>query len=306
MLRARRLQSRCFMRVRSATYAAAVVLALLALRAAPAAACATCACGDPTLTTMGEEAPYAGRVRFALTEDWRVESDGFFASTRERVDELVTSAAVSYAPWSWLSVSAQLPLTAKVLTAPSEPSLLSFGPADAALRARAVFWRAPHQMAAFTSAAFLPTTTPIRGKKGALLVDDVQPGSGALGGELGLVYSYTRAPFALFTSVRGYAAAPVTLGIAPGPALFGDVVGQWQPAERVALQLGAATRAALAGTSPDGPFGDGIVTFATTGLVFAVVDDLVVNLTVRVPVYEALPLGVYEGSSVGVGVAYDL
>ncbi|MFP2933934.1 hypothetical protein ACLESO_54180, partial [Pyxidicoccus sp. 3LG] len=51
------------------TLVAPLLLAtVLVLAPGPRAwACATCACGDPTLTSMGAEQPFSGRLRLSST-----------------------------------------------------------------------------------------------------------------------------------------------------------------------------------------------------------------------------------------------
>ena len=56
---------------RSWAFALPVAAASFALVPAPVSACAVCGCGDATLTSMGAEAPYQGRLRVSLEARYR-------------------------------------------------------------------------------------------------------------------------------------------------------------------------------------------------------------------------------------------
>ena len=283
----------------------AVVAVVAVLGAsAPASACETCACGDPTITALGTERPFAGRFRLALLQDWREWSEPGDAGAT-RIDAFTTTAAIAYAPSPWLVLGASLPIGARSVVGPDD-HVFAWGTADASLDARALFYRTRRHQLALTLGVIVPTTKPATDDHGKLLVDDAQPGNGDLATQAGLFYAYTRPPFAVFSSLRGILATPVTLDIAPGPALLGDVTGQWQPVAPVAITLGVDGRAALAGTSPDGPFGEGVVTFVAAGVLVRTGADVVLGVVARAPVVVLRSDGDREGAAVTASVAVDL
>src|SRR5690606_16530845 len=83
------------------------LVALITLAAGEAWACAACACGDPTLTTLGADQPFEGRLRAGtLVRAWGY-SDGV---SHGDYGEVRMDLAAAYSPLSWLTLSAQLPL----------------------------------------------------------------------------------------------------------------------------------------------------------------------------------------------------
>jgi hypothetical protein len=72
-------------RLKAVVFIGALVVAALSAR--DAWACAMCGCGDPTLTTMGAEQPFAGRLR--LSSELRYRSDAIGdAPERTQIEEV--------------------------------------------------------------------------------------------------------------------------------------------------------------------------------------------------------------------------
>src|SRR4051812_833357 len=103
------------MRLNSPIPWAAVLGAALPLTSDPAQACAACGCGDPTLTVMGAEKPFAGRLRGALTLTHRSDDVGTVQLSQIRAVEERLEASVVYAPSDWLLLSATLPVLDRAL-----------------------------------------------------------------------------------------------------------------------------------------------------------------------------------------------
>src|SRR5262249_28399770 len=153
----------------------AMVAALTALAPRLALACASCGCGDPTLTVMGSETPFAGRIRASLearTADAVVGAGADREVTRDsRVD-----LGFSSAPLDRLVLAAGLPLVMRSTQAADLPGESAIGPGDLELSARFVLLRdrplAPRHLLSVVAGAGLPTGLQTGGM-------DVTPGSGA-------------------------------------------------------------------------------------------------------------------------------
>src|SRR5690606_15993651 len=151
---------------RSAQRALALFLvALTTLAAGEAWACAACACGDPTLTTLGADQPFEGRLRAAtLLRAWGY-SDGV---SHGDYGELRMDLAAAYSPLSWLTVGAQVPLQMRGGLGGTEGH--AYGLGDISLTGRATVFRdrpiASRWIVSALAGAVLPTATA-RGASGA-------------------------------------------------------------------------------------------------------------------------------------------
>jgi hypothetical protein len=84
-------------------------LLVLAVTARDARACAACACGDPTLTALGAEQPFEGRVRMGLSVSQRQE-DVPTATGDVAVIDRRTTVGVVWAPSDTQAWSLSVPL----------------------------------------------------------------------------------------------------------------------------------------------------------------------------------------------------
>ena len=66
--------------------AALAIMVALSLPVGDAWACSTCGCGDLTLTVMGSEKPYAGRLRAALELRHRTDAVGRPGFNEQRLE----------------------------------------------------------------------------------------------------------------------------------------------------------------------------------------------------------------------------
>jgi hypothetical protein len=114
-----------------------IALALAAPRLAHA--CASCGCGDPTLTTMGAEQPYAGRLRVGaamLTSNERV----FDELGDVQVFDARLTASMSYAMSSRQALSITVPVVWRhAEQGPNEVQAAGLGGVE--LRWRGLLWR---------------------------------------------------------------------------------------------------------------------------------------------------------------------
>src|SRR5688500_15408528 len=87
-----------------------LLLALVWLAApSDARACSTCGSGDPTLTAVGVEQPFAGRVRVSLGVSQLSYAEGLDANAVSVVDQRAT-LGLAVSPTDWLTLSAFVPL----------------------------------------------------------------------------------------------------------------------------------------------------------------------------------------------------
>ena len=86
---------------------------LLSIHGSAVFACATCLCGDPTLTTMGVEKPFAGRTRIAVDYLSRGETVGEANIEEHLIEETRATYTISYAPNVEWMFSASIPMINK-------------------------------------------------------------------------------------------------------------------------------------------------------------------------------------------------
>lgn len=290
-----------------------LLLAVSLLAPAVASACASCACGDATLTTMGTEQPFAGRLRLATTvRAWGLTA-GAQPGEATSLRELRVDVSAAWAPVPWLFLSATLPLQARELQEPSLARESAWGPGEAELGARLYLWRdkafAPNHLVSLLVGAKLPTSPTWRAAGGQPLSLDAQLGTGSLDPFAGLAWMGSFSTWSLFASATGYVATSTgPLGFRPGPSLRTTLAAQWQPTPRWALRLASDTRleavASLRG-EPE-PFNTGFVAYASPDVIFSPVMDVVVQLGVRVPVLNLLRGAVQPSPILQTSVAVDL
>jgi hypothetical protein len=298
----------------------AAFLTIATMCAAPsvARACATCACGDPTITTMGSEKPFAGRLRLSAEVRRRAETiDGVDVADHRLI------LAAAYAPWSHLVVAAELPLVWR-----DGESTAAAGPGDATLRGKLFVLSAGRDTArhllAVTGGVTLPTA--LRRADGEPVA--LEPGTGAVAPELGLGYGFFAYPW----SVQASASALRPIGgwddSEPAPALRSSLAVQYQPSWALAVGLGvdarlegnahAATASQESGlvrslvpAPHDGhdhtpTSGAGALVMLSPTASTQVGTDFFLTATVRVPVWRDLPAGHDEGLTVAFALVKDL
>ncbi|WNG47241.1 transporter [Archangium minus] len=275
-------------------------------------ACATCACGDPTLTSMGTEQPFAGRLRFATQmRAWGM-TTGQQAVDAVSLRELRMDLSVAYAPLSWLFLSATLPLQTRAVRDVSLARETAWGVGDMEISAKAFVFRdrefSPDHLFGVLVGARLPTSTTVRDANGRQLSLDAQLGTGSLDPLLGLSYSTFRADWSFFASATGYLPTRGREGFRAGPSLRTTLAAQYQPDPRWALHL--ALDGLLDGASDThgvrDPVGSGVIAYLSPDVLFSPATDVVMSLGVRVPVLNFLHGNVRQLPILQAAVAYDL
>jgi hypothetical protein len=296
--------------------AALVWIALLAAVAAPRAAraCSTCSCGDPTLTGMGAEKPYRGRLRAAVAASYRTDEIGDAGLDQVRLREERLDLGLAWAPHQRLFFAATLPLLWRQVMEvnAAETSVAALG--DIELRLKGFVFQdralgAHHLIAAILGARF-PTAIGPEAAPGPPLPDEALAGSGALWGIAGASYAWFERAFSLYSSAS--VSLPLsrarTMRVAPAGSLLTTVAVQFQLNARFALRAGVDTRldgkAELAGMRV--PHTGGFIAFSSAELLFSPMTDVLLGASARVPVWNALDGAHREGAIFGLFVAYDV
>lgn len=290
----------------------ALVPVALLLLSSPARACASCACGDPTLTSMGTEQPFSGRLRVAaVTRAWgqTVGDDALDAVT---LRELRVDVSAAYAPLPWLMLSATLPLQARTLRDVSLTREQALGPGDLEVSAKIFVFRdrafSPDHLLSVLVGAELPTSPTLRDEQGAPLSIDAQLGTGSVDPFVGLAYTAFRGPWSFVASATGTLPSEGRLGFRGGASLRNTLAAQFQPRTSWALRLAADTRLEAASTlsGERDTEGSGFIGYLSPELLISPATDFILQLGVRVPVLNLLSGRVRQTPIVQAAVAFDL
>jgi len=278
-----------------------------------ARACATCACGDPTLTVMGNSQPFANRLRLSLEFQYRTDAVGEAGVDRTELREERLTLGAAYAPVEWLMLSLTFPVLFRTVTDVSlaEDSIVS--PGDLELRGRFYLWRdrklAPRHLLAAVAGMQFPIAPLDQNAAGEYLEPELQGGTGAFQPVLGASYSFFDDPWSVYASELAYVPFHSRADWHNGAAWRGSHVVQYQLLDWFALRFGANFRWEMRTRrdQPPDPEPDtgGFVLFLMPSLVLSPVTDLVINFDVQLPVINALHGDHDERPLFAVAAAYD-
>lgn len=291
----------------------AAAVAALALAGIPAAAmaCSTCKCGDYTITLMGAEKPFQGRLRGSVEYVSRSEMQGSGIARRE-TDEQRTLVGLAYSVTPSLTIAAQLPFVQKRITDPAtlgEAEARGLGDMD--LTGRLVLYQDrafPRHMAGLRLGIRLPTAEEVTGPGGGPLDIDVQPDAGATAPNAGAWYGYYRFPWFASVSATYFWYGDGRQGFEPGDATLLSLLSQRAIGQTFALQLGVDARYARPNsfsgvTDPDS---GGTLAMAYAGVAARFLsDELLINVGIQEPVLDNLNGVQEEGTTWRAGVTYD-
>lgn len=286
-------------------------VALLFL-SSPARACASCACGDPTLTSMGTEQPFSGRMRVAaVTRAWgqTVGDDSLDAVT---LRELRVDISAAYAPLPWLMLSATLPLQARTLRDVSLTREQALGPGDLEVSAKFFVFRdrafSPDHLLSVLVGSELPTSPTLRDAQGLPLSIDAQLGTGSVDPFVGLAYTTFQGAWSFVASATGTVSSEGRLGFRSGASLRSTLAAQFQPSTSWALRVAADTRLEGANTllGERDTEGSGFIGYLSPEILFSPTTDMVLQLGVRAPVLNLLSGRVRQTPILQAAVAFDL
>ena len=284
-----------------------------------ASACATCGCGDPTLTAVGIDKPYANRVRIGLEERFGGTTAGNPSDPDqfEQTWVLRSSLVATWAPTPRVTIMGTLPVLAIwTYVAPQSPWASSVGLGDAELAARAIVWRdrawSPQHMVSLLGGLKLPTGPRISDSTGATLAPDDQPGSGSWDPFAGLGYAWFGPTWSAFSSVAYRYTTPGRDGYRRGQSVGATAGVQLQPWGRVAFSLAGDFRWSAADQSqtPTGPVdvpnNGGAMLALTPALLIAPVSDWIIRVAYQIHLGEWLNGIQSEASAIFVSTVVDL
>lgn len=274
-----------------------------------ARACAACACGDPTLTSMGTEKAFPGRLRVGFRGQSRASTEGVGRSTEVRTTEEQLEVVASYALNTDVTLALEIPAVRRSQEFTSGARLSAVGLGDVALRGRWDVWRgagARHRLA-LQGAGVFPTGPTLRGQDGDPVDFDVQASRGAWVPEAGLLYSYFGRAWSAHVSSRWRQPLGGRFGPKPGAAWLTTVMGQYQWATWGALVASADTRWSQGLEREVGRAREarGWILFGSAGLAVMPLTDLLLTLTLRLPVTNTM-VDHEESAVVVMGVTFDV
>ncbi len=294
----------------SFVFTAAAALTLTLSIPASVRACATCGVGDPTLTAVGVEQPFAGRIRLSLGVAQLSYRDGEGVGQLEVADRRAT-LGIAVSPTEWLTVTAFVPFVWREVAYATLARETTLGLGGPELRARFVVFRdrafAPSHLLSMQAGLRFPTPTALHDGRGALMPLDAQTGTGSFDPIVGLMWSHFGGEFAMHTSAILTMSTEGTGGWRNGPSVRLAWQGQWQPANSMALTLGLDGRIdadpTLQGEAVEGA---GAALFVSPGMSIAPSSDTLLWLVIRIPVIQHFGGARADGPIAEIGMALDV
>lgn len=289
---------------------ASIIIVVAALAGAkPARACSTCMCGDPTLTSMGLEKPYADRMRFSLVNSFRSETAGSVDQNRIKTRENRVTLNGSYSFDTRTTVAAYVPVVWKDSRARNGATEEVFGLGDAHLQARFLIVDPRHgsgdHLFGVIAGTMLPTGPVRDGSSGEPL--SVQTGTGAWLGEGGLWYAGFAFPWSAYASATAQLPLAHREHLRPGVAVLTNAGTQYQITAAWAVQGSVESRWAARNEE----FGEadansgGWITFLSPRILYSPKQDVLLQAGAQFPVLEKKSGFHEEGITISGGIIYD-
>ncbi len=279
--------------------------------APPAAACAACGCGDPTLTTLGAEQPYAGRLRASLMAQLRSDDVGTPREDQLKLRELRFDASLAWAPHERLFLVATIPTLLRSVEYVNLAKETSFGLGDAELRAKGFIYRdrpfSPNHLVSLTAGIKLPTAPRQNDQNGEPLPLELQPGTGSFDPLAGASYAFFAYPWSAYASAQLAWPTGDGNGNRGSRSLRSTLAGQRQLTDVIALRVGADTRydGKTIEEGSESPDSGGFIGFVLAEALVTPAPDVLLLASARLPVVNALDGDHEEGPFWSLGVAYD-
>jgi hypothetical protein len=277
----------------------------------PTSACAACACGDPTLTAVGVEQPFAGRLRSSLELRYRTDSIGAPGVDETEIVELRADLSTAWSPREVLSFVVTLPLVYREVTDVSLAVDRSWGPGDLEIRSKLFVYRdralAPRHLLALMLGLKAPTAPFRRDSEGELLPLEAQAGTGSWDLLVGPSYALFEGSFSLYASAQAQLPIVTSDDLEPGASLRATLAPQLQVLESFAVR-GAVEARADRVSEEEGevdPNSGGVVVFAGGDLLVSPLLDLTLAAGARLPVLQALRGFHREGPVLNIALNYD-
>lgn len=266
-------------------------------------------CGDPTITTMGLEKPYAGRLRFSAQNFFRSEELGGANQnqTTIRENQLALSTSYSFSPSLTFAVTA--PLVWKDLRADNGARTSVMGMGDLALQSRILLldndYNSGKDLFGILAGIQLPVAATKNTSSGEPL--GIQSGSGAVTPQAGVWYGHFSFPWSIYANAAVQTPVRHRDYSKPGTAVLHSLMVQYQINSSLALQLAEESR----WSARDEEFGEtdvnsgGWITFLSPKLAWGFYKDMLLNIAVQIPTISNLNGAHTEGYSIQGGLVYD-
>jgi hypothetical protein len=288
-------------------------LLALALGVGPreAFACATCGGGDPTLTGLGTEQPFAGRLRSSLELSYRTDAIGSVGVDRIELREVRADISIAWAPLGALFLVAMVPSVYRDAIDASLAQSDAWGLGDIELRAKWFVYRdrsfAPRWLLAGVGGLKLPTAPWRSDSRGDLLPLEVQSGTGSLDVLLGPSLAMFQGPVSAYASLQWSAPLKSRPALEPGSSLRGSLALQHQLVQALALRAAADGRWDEASREAGlrAPNSGGWILFLGGDVLVSPATDLSLSFGVRVPAWDELSGAHEEGVRASVAAMHD-
>jgi len=276
----------------------------------PALACSTCMAGDPTLTLMGTEKSYVGRLRIA--SDWlaRTEKIGISGFNQSELREDRFTLGFAYARNERLNFAIRLPVIRKHIDYVNLAEEQTTGLGDVELSAKYTLSLNEQTQHEHLFGMVVGLRMPSAGEEeinGQPLDIDVQLGTGAWVPHVGLWYGRYRFPWFFYASGVIHVASEGFQDFQAGTAVITTLLAQYAINYQVAVQLGLDTRWSQKNQfdGVNDPDSGGFLTFLAPGIVVNFGKDILANLTVQIPVMDNLNGNQEESTIIKLGFTYD-
>jgi len=266
--------------------------------------------GDPTLTLMGTEKPFAGRLRMSLDYFSRDEEIGVEGVNKEIIDDQRIRLDFAYAPSRRIMLGLRIPYVNRTLESFNLETQESKALGDVRLTAKFFLQEKDSfqtHMYGLLAGVRLPTADE-QSSNGVPLDFDVQPGIGAGVVNAGAWYSYFNFPWLGFLSgTYHYMPNEGFQGFKAGDALVTSLGVQYATDFNYAFQLSFDSRYSQKDTFFDieDPDSGGYIGYLSPGFVYSIKTDLLFFANIKLPVVENLNGNHEEGSIFNFGVTYD-
>ena len=303
--------NRAFHRVAALVVVLSTASSTLLLDLSTAHACAACACGDPTLTTLGNDRSFAGRVRVSSVMRYRqleIGQDTTFTQLQEL--QLMLAGAASLT--DRLTVGFALPLTQLTVDYANLARDRSAGLQEVRLSSR---WTAlshrngrTQHIAGLRLELGIPAAPELTSPDGRALPMEAQLDPGSWKAIPALWYGYFAYPWSLQVSARIRLATEGRQQYQQGLASFIDLQSQYQLATWFALSGGFHSRMAAENTQAGTIESDtgGAIAFVSAGMTVALGQDTNLHLKSYQPVYAALEGYQHEKPLYEMSLTFDL
>jgi hypothetical protein len=273
-------------------------------------ACSTCMVGDPTLTLMGVEKPYEDRLRFSVFYASRSEELGVDGFNKKVIDDQRLSLDLVYAPSTRLMLGVNLPYVKRQLDSFNLLQEEVTGLGDTTIEVKTFMQEKEFMqkhMYGLLGGLKLPTASEVDDADGVPLDFDVQVGQGATVVNAGAWYGYYNFPYLLYTSATCHIASEGYQEFQAGDTLVYNATAQYTSGFDVAYYLGLQGRSSQKDTfaGVEDPDSGGTIVYIAPGIVYALVQDLLLNATLKFPVVDALDGDHEEGNVFIIGLTYD-